>query len=284
MQIPILYILLPVFNRSITTQSFVQQLKSQSFQNFQLILIDDASTDDTIEKVLEILPNTIVLNGGGNSWWAGSLQLGYEYLDNKVSQQFYILLINDDTDIDHLFLEKGYQLLKEYPNSLIKATEIEKNNLQPPFRFVYANLLNNKFEVTNDVQKANCTTTRGLFMTGDVFKAIGGFYPQKLPHYLSDYEYTIRASAKGFNIICPSGLDVLIDLSKTGMSKPKFKNFKQYYIDLFSNKNMVNPKHKINFILLTQKNYFLITYHIVKTLLVSFKDFFEAIIESKRLA
>jgi GT2 family glycosyltransferase len=276
-----LYILLPVFNRSKITQSFVRQLKVQSFQDFQLVLIDDASTDDTVSRVVEILPNTIVLNGGGDAWWAGSLQLGFEYLMQQDNHSYDVLLINDDTAFENNFLEVGVRALQAHPDKIIKATEIEKNNLQPPFRFVFANLRLNKFIETEDENLANCTTTRGLFIAGNTFRNIGGFYPRRLPHYLSDYEYTIRASLKGFKIYCPKDLTVEIDMSTTGLFKPKYININQYFSDLFSNRNMVNPKQKIQFVLLTQTNIFLKVRHILKIVLIALKDLGEALYLAK---
>ncbi len=249
-----LFILLPVFNRSSITQAFAKQLSEQNIRNFKLILIDDASTDDTVIKVKEILPGTVVLNGGGNAWWAGSLQIAYKYLIENVKEPFDVLLINDDTSFNINFLEIGLKYLNQFPSNLIKATEIEVENRQAPFTSVFFNIAKNKFEINNDPEFANCTTTRGLFMNDNVFKKIGGFYPDLLPHYLSDYEYTIRAVRKGHKILCPEDLKVTIDLSTTGLQTLRFTGFVKYFRDLFSKRYAANPIYYINFIMLTQLN------------------------------
>ena len=52
-----LYILLPVHNRREITKRFVECLKRQTLQDFQLILIDDGSTDDTVKIIKKLIKN-----------------------------------------------------------------------------------------------------------------------------------------------------------------------------------------------------------------------------------
>ena len=76
-----IYILLPTHNRATVTVRFVDCLKFQTHSKYELILIDDASSDNTIDVCLGLMPRAHVLLGDGNLWWAGSLQKGIEYLD-----------------------------------------------------------------------------------------------------------------------------------------------------------------------------------------------------------
>lgn len=61
---------------------------------------------------------------------------------------------------------------------------------------VYADLKKLTFRQAKTKDEINCLSTRGLFLRVKDFKKIGGFYPKLLPHYLSDYEFTIRAYKK----------------------------------------------------------------------------------------
>lgn len=60
-----IYILLPVHNRCELTRHFIECLKSQTYQNFHLVLIDDGSTDGTSEMVLSNLDTVTVVRGNG---------------------------------------------------------------------------------------------------------------------------------------------------------------------------------------------------------------------------
>src|SRR3546814_4691694 len=53
-----------------------------------------------------------------------------------------------------------------------------------------------------------------------MFKASGGFRPRWLPHYLSDYEFTLRLQRKGVRLAVEPGFCAQTDLSLTGMGQP----------------------------------------------------------------
>ena len=69
-----IYIILPVHNRKVTTEKFIKSLVAQTYKEFKLILVDDGSTDGTDKMVLSYIPDGIILKGDGNLWWAGGLQ------------------------------------------------------------------------------------------------------------------------------------------------------------------------------------------------------------------
>lgn len=108
-----IYILLPVHNRKKTTEKFILSLVSQTYKDFRLILIDDGSKDGTAEMVLSYLPQTVLIQGDGNLWWAGSLQKGYEWLMRYADDTDICLIINDDTVFDRNFLSTGRELLSK---------------------------------------------------------------------------------------------------------------------------------------------------------------------------
>jgi GT2 family glycosyltransferase len=48
------------------------------------------------------------------------------------------------------------------------------------------------------IEEANCLSTRGLFLRARDLIDLGGFRARLLPHYLSDYEFSIRARRNGY--------------------------------------------------------------------------------------
>src|SRR3990170_7040761 len=116
------YILLPVHNLSEITRRFIECLKSQTYQNYHIVLIDDGSTDGTEEMVRSYISAITVIKGNGNWWWGGSLQQGYLWLKSKdIQSSDVVLIINDDTEFKSDFLEKGIALLRGLRNSLLLA-------------------------------------------------------------------------------------------------------------------------------------------------------------------
>lgn len=250
-----LYILLPVHNRKAITERFIDCLASQTFQDYQLVLIDDGCTDGTADMVLERLPSAVMLNGDGNLWWAGSLQAGYEWLlSQELSPNDVILIINDDVGFKEDFLEIGMELIRASKKSLLQAIAIG-NEGQVVDRGVNVNWREYKFRGAENTEMINCLSTRGLFLRMEDFETIGGFHPKLLPHYGSDYEFTIRARRKGFNLAVNEKLYLLMNEYSTGVRKFKSRHMRDYCSHFFSKRSTLNPFYQTMFVVLASDRF-----------------------------
>jgi len=236
------YILLPVHNRCEVTRRFIDCLKVQTYRNFHLVLIDDGSTDGTEDMVREQIRSVTVIRGKGDWWWAGSLQQGYRWLQDKgVSNSSVILIINDDTVFEPAFIEKALLLLKDQQRMLLLA---HYHSLQDG-RLIDSGLHLDWQAFTclhaEDPGLINCMSTRGLFLRWSDFTEIGGFFPRLLPHYYSDYEFTIRAHRKGFRLHSDATLKLWGDENTTGSHSVADESILPTLKLLFSIKTIPNP-------------------------------------------
>jgi GT2 family glycosyltransferase len=249
-----LYIILPVHNRRDTTEQFINCLNKQKYKNYKLILVDDGSTDDTDIFVKKTLENSVVLYGHGQLWWAGSLQKGFYWiLENNISHDDIVLIINDDTMFDENYLSNAISIFNNYNKNILLFSlnySIQTKNVIDCG--VTVDWLKLEFNQSNKMEEINCLSTRGLFINVGDFIKVGGFYPDKLPHYLSDYEFTIRAIKMGLKPIINKDIKIYCDELKTGYNRrSNYKNIKDYFKKYFSPKNMVNPIYFIRFLLLS---------------------------------
>ncbi len=241
-----LYILLPVHNRKKITENFVKQLLSQTFQNFVLLLIDDGSTDGTSEMVLSYLPETIIIRGKGNWWWGGALHQGYKWIKrNAKNENDFALITNDDVSFDNDFLERVLSYLDKHPNTLLLAQGKSMQTGKYIDTGIKVNWKDFSFRNAGENEVIDCLSTRGLFLKVKDFLKIGGFHPILLPHYLSDYEFTIRAKRKGFVLQTTSDIFLWVNESTTGYHE--VKQIKK----VFSKKSSINPFYLTMFILLS---------------------------------
>ena len=247
-----IYIILPVHNRREITQCFIECLKAQTYQNYHLILVDDGSTDGTEEMVRSNVRSLTVIKGKGNWWWAGGLQQGINWLKhNDVQASDIVLMVNDDVTFDNFFLEKAIEILKYKQNCLLHAEAFGKKSGHLLLSGVQADLRTLTFRQTSVPHEINCLSTMGLFMKFSDLIKIGDFYPKVLPHYFSDYEFTIRAGKKGIELCVDSALKVLLNEQSTGFVNYNVNMGFQQFIKLyFSNKSVNNPIHYTVFAIL----------------------------------
>lgn len=247
----LLYILLPVHNRRNITLRFIECLQRQIYSDYHLILIDDGSTDGTEQMVRQRIDNLTIISGNGYWWWAGCLEQGFNYLKNKgISYTDSVLIINDDVAFGNDFLEKGVSILEKYQQTLLLAQFQDDKKLPPKETGVHADLEKLSFSIASSPKDINCLSTRGLFLKWRTFLDIGGFHPRILPHYWSDYEFTIRAHKKGYKCLTSPDVFLSPNLEETGREVPDYSCYVKLLSSLFSKKTIANPIYQIIFILL----------------------------------
>jgi GT2 family glycosyltransferase len=249
---PAIYILLPVHNRKEITRGFVKCLKGQTFSDYHLVLIDDGSTDGTADMVLESILGTTVLRGKGNWWWAGSLQRGLNWLkENLKNENALILFINDDVHFPPDYLERAIHIMTDKTGIFMLSRYKSPDTGNVTESGVTANLKKLTFKEADSAEEINCLSTRGLFVHWSDVKVNGDFHPRLLPHYLSDYEYTMRAHRRGFKCETSSELTIEENSDTTGFHVIQEGNFKKFLIKYFSIKSPTNPIYFSSFVLLT---------------------------------
>jgi hypothetical protein len=163
-----------------------------------------------------------------------------------------LLISNDDVQFEDKFLETAVAVLRARPRCLLLARaknpvtgEIAETGIEADFRAL-------TFKVAAAPESINCLSTRGLFLRWADAQAIGGFYSRLLPHYLSDYEWTLRANRRGFKCITVPELYVVNQ--ETGISGAVDFDAASGPLDILrrglSKKSRVNPFNWVIFILL----------------------------------
>lgn len=247
-----IYILLPVHNRKEITRGFVDCLQAQTYSDYHLVVIDDGSTDGTADMVLEHIPATTVLRGKGNWWWAGSLQRGLDWLKENVrDENALILFINDDVHFSSAYLECAIRIMSDKTGVFMLSRYQSSDTGVISESGVAADLKKLTFKEANAGEEINCLSTRGLFVHWADVKANGDFHPRMLPHYLSDYEYTMRAYRKGFKCETSSEITIKENNKTTGFHTINEASFKDFLGKYFSIKSPSNPIYFSSFILLT---------------------------------
>lgn len=82
-------ILLPVLNAAKTLRSAINSIRQQSFQNWELLVLDDASTDDSLRIVLLKIKGSAVLQGQ-TSGLAARLNQGIDLAQGEITSHVWM--------------------------------------------------------------------------------------------------------------------------------------------------------------------------------------------------
>lgn len=242
-----IHVVTSVHNRYQITEKFVDCLLAQTLSAIHLVLVDDGSTDGTDHMVKQKLPDATILYGDGNLWWGGALHKAYQWLMANASDDDAVLISNDDTCFDAAYVETGCQLLKEYPDTLIAGCAYGSRSGEHLDGVFEHSFLDGTGRLMPPDSESNCASTRSLFLTVGIWRRIGGLHPVLLPHYFSDFEFTIRAYRKGFRIRCFEELKFTFDEGATGDNQYDSLTTRK----LFGKRSGCNPIYRLSFILLS---------------------------------
>lgn len=100
--LPLVYILILTFNNCKDTTQVITSLKKMSYRNFQIVIVDNHSTDETVSVLRESYPDIHLLLNPKNLGFSAGINVGIRYaLKNKTD---FVLLLNNDVLVDVMML------------------------------------------------------------------------------------------------------------------------------------------------------------------------------------
>jgi GT2 family glycosyltransferase len=252
-------IVIPVYNRKQFTHDCLRSLQNQTRRADQVIIVDDGSTDGTADMIRSEFPEVILLQEKGDLFWTASINIGIRHALNSGAQ--FILTMNNDTLASKNFVEKMLWGAEEKPDSLIGALDIHANTHMPYYggeifnwrsgssKFLLDSL---KKEDQRGLHPVSLFPGRGLLIPKCVFDKIGLFEEDQLPHYMADYDFTLRAKKSGFEVYCNYDAKLYTYPEEGGDHKiRRRKTLRSYYNHLFGIKGGGNLR---NFTVYTFRN------------------------------
>lgn len=157
-------IITPTFNRETLVQATIKSILAQTFTNWELVIVDDGSTDDTESVIGKYLADTrIKYVKKANSGQAASLNVGATYANGD-----YITFLDSDDEAYSNWLEVVSSHIKEDTGiacvgairKLLDGTMIKEGM--------------NEFKLFGKKIRAKLTCG-SLFIKTNIFREIGGY-------------------------------------------------------------------------------------------------------------
>jgi glycosyltransferase involved in cell wall biosynthesis len=127
---PLITVLMPAYNAENYIQAAIQSVLDQSFQDFELVIVNDGSSDQTEKIILSFLDDRIRLINQENMGVAAALNKGLD-----VSTAPYIARFDADDICDRGRLEKQYKFMIENPDYVLVGTDVQYVDMNGVFVF-----------------------------------------------------------------------------------------------------------------------------------------------------
>lgn len=101
---PHIKVLILNWNRSKLTCQCLASIEKLTYENFSTMVIDNASSDDSIEKIHTNYPSVDVLVLKKNHGFAPAYNLAFKHLENSRSE--FVLILNNDTIVESDLLDE----------------------------------------------------------------------------------------------------------------------------------------------------------------------------------
>lgn len=179
-------IIIPTYNRSKTIAKAIESVIDQTYHNWELIIVDDASTDNTDEIVKEYLEND-----GRIQYVKGESNKGANVRRNQGIQRAkgeYIAFLDSDNYWEPTKLEKQMVLLEEDKEASIcfckvRVKDARRESVVPSQKVDCKHL-------GEILKKGNIVDTSTLLVKKSILDEAGGF-DETMPR-LQDYELIFR--------------------------------------------------------------------------------------------
>lgn len=206
------YAVVPVFNRLELTQSLVDCLRKQTLnQLLHIVVVNDGSSDGTAEW-LATQSDIEILDGDGSLFWGGAVDIALRHLQAKASNEDWVLLINNDTVVAHDFVQHLLDAAQEHAPAAVGSVirdEADHSRLLSvgacldAWRLLTRDVLNEQTSqfASAEVVEVDVLSGRGVLFSVESLIAAGGMRPRALPHYLADYEVSLRVRKSGWRLL-----------------------------------------------------------------------------------
>lgn len=261
---PRVFCIVAVYNRKVTTLSFVDSIRRQHYSRTQLVLVDDMSTDGTYESLKTIAAEwsqLTLLRTSGNAWWGGCMHFAIEYILTNLMPNDHdiILFMNDDISFDEKLVESFVAAVKQKPDSVLAATPLHGTRIRSigssmiswPLAIPYTPYRGKEVDsvwipefIPIDFQYGHATA-----YPVKIIRAIGNVAYRQLPHYHGDGEYSYRAKKNGFKSYVVKSIRLYPHTQDTGLfnSAANRHSFSELLRSFTAFKSINNIKHRWEF-------------------------------------
>lgn len=221
-------IIIPNYNGKHFMEPCLTSLAKQSVQNFKILVVDNASTDGSLEYMKESFPEMQVIALDKNYGFSKAVNVGIQNSDTP-----YVILLNNDTTVDSHYVEEMLKAIKKSRRIFSVSSKM--------IQMYHPELIDSAGDLYTLMGWGVCRGTgrpvSNYTKPDEIFTACAGaaiyrraafekigYFDENHFAYLEDIDVGYRAKIYGYkNMYCPSALVYHVG---SGTSGSKYNSFK----------------------------------------------------------
>ena len=230
-------VVIPLYNKELSISNTIQSVLDQTFQDFEIVIVNDGSTDNSVKEVEKFDDKRIRLIHQENQGVSAARNRGIE----EAKYEWIAFLDGDDLWMEN-HLETLKDMISQYPNDKVFTTSFvfsDYKNLKELGKSFSYTRVENFCEASLNHSNKNITSSITICIHKIVFKNIGGFNASYIRG--EDVDLWIRTS-KSYDIIYTKKVTAIyrkeaenrsdvshVSVKKTFLANIDFKNIKNKY-------------------------------------------------------
>ncbi|MBP7643169.1 MAG: bifunctional riboflavin kinase/FAD synthetase [Saprospiraceae bacterium] len=201
-------------------ESYLSTILESSHHDFDIVVVDNASTDSSVDYINEWHPEVKVVELSQNYGYAGGYNKGLQQIDAK-----YFALVNSDVLVKEPWLDPILAYMDQHPE--VVAMQPKILSIEDQASFEYAGAAGGMMDLLyypfcrgrifdtlekdegqyNDVKEVFWTSGAAMVVRADIFKKLGGFDQDYFAHQ-EEIDFCWRAKRAGYKCMVHGAVQV----------------------------------------------------------------------------
>ncbi|RZD41116.1 MAG: hypothetical protein CXT78_11620 [Thaumarchaeota archaeon] len=198
MSLPKISIIIVNYNGKSLLEQCLESLFKVNYDNFEIILVDNNSTDGTVDFVTKNYPSVILIKLDSNKGFAEPNNIG-----SKIAKGEYLLFLNNDTIVTSNFISELVTEMENDPKIAISQSLLLKldGSIDSSGDFIdkLGVVYNSKTEV-DEIREISSARGASMLVRTSIFKKLNGF-DEKFFVSFEDVDIGWRAWILGYRVI-----------------------------------------------------------------------------------
>jgi len=233
---PFVIVLILSYNGKHLLEDSISSYLANDYPNFEIVVIDNGSTDGTKEWVAKNYPDVFVLRTENNLGYSGGFNFGLDYAFNKKNAD-YVLITNNDVKADSKVISELVKVAETDPMIGFVTGKVYYYDMPDTLQTVGYNtdpimwVKGHKGQKQKDVgqfdtiEELELSDDIFMLVTNNLYNAVGG-YNTEFKFQGEQMDWQIRAKKIGFKIFYTPSAKIW---HKESMTIGKSSPFKTYY-------------------------------------------------------